>query len=209
VASATIESTSNPTIRNAASRGARARALRRCVAILLLAFVTIVTFVLPANAYHLSGPYWFGNPAPGHCCAQLTVERAPQFYPGDLADFNYGLGVWNNSAALLVFSYVSSSPFIVDDTDNASVSWDGMTNTTENPSNSHQFTSVHIYLNYYYTQHYTANEAGAVAAHEAGHGLGLAHTSGCVLMTPNTPDRQACGVITPQSDDVNGANALY
>lgn len=179
------------------------------VATLLLTCVAIATLVLPARAYHLSGPYWFGNPAPGPCCAQLTVQRAAQFYSGDAADFDYGLGTWNNSSALLVFSYASSSPFIVDDTDNSSVGWDGITYWTTSSSNGHQFTSVHIYLNYHYTQYYTASEAGAVAGHEAGHGLGLAHTSGCVLMTPYTSDRQACGVNVPQADDVNGANALY
>jgi predicted Zn-dependent protease len=64
-------------------------------------------------------------------------------------------------------------------------------------------------LNYHFTRSDSASTIKGIAAHELGHAIGLAHTSGCVLMTPYTSTRNSCGIYGPVSDDINGVNSLY
>ncbi|APO48533.1 hypothetical protein BS614_30910 (plasmid) [Paenibacillus xylanexedens] len=78
--------------------------------------------------------------------------------------------------------------------------------TDSNGTTYHSF----AWINTYFTSGYSSLKARSVASHEIGHVLGLSHASGCVLMSDNTPTRyDTCGVYTPQSDDLNGINALY
>jgi hypothetical protein len=101
----------------------------------------------------------------------------------------------------------SSSPATADQTFNGGVSWDGITLYGFDSNNN--FTYANAWLNDYYASTYSSNDVIGVMSHEAGHQIGLAHATGCVLMVADTPTRRRCGVWTPQTDDLNGAKALY
>jgi len=169
----------------------------------------VLVFASNASAYVLEGPYWHGNPPPGTCCGNFTVQKPGGWYGSDEAMFNQAMSVWNNSAALVLFNVTPSSPLKIDDTNDSSAGWDGITymNYVGN-----QFTSVTSVLNFSYTYAYSVAKGGSVGAHELGHAIGLGHVpaSQCALMNPYTSTRwDTCGIAGPVTDDINGANHLY
>lgn len=84
------------------------------------------------------------------------------------------------------------------DSNRSDVSWDGLyTNTTG---------SDEIYLNKYYLSGYTSFKQKAVAAHEVGHALGLAHSYSPNLMNSCST---CSGVNTPQSHDRSDYYTLW
>jgi hypothetical protein len=137
--------------------------------------------------------------------------------PADNNDMFWGLVGWNYASVGLQFSDPgTSSPLTVQDTFNSGVSWDGITNYGSSFTGNggrvgvcYFLSSATVFLNSFYTQGYSDSTIIGVAAHEAGHAIGLAHTNGCVLMTPNTGTRINCGINTPQTDDINCARAIY
>lgn len=166
----------------------------------------LLTFlaVSPASAYSLEGARWHGTPTSG-CCATIHVQYSSAWYPGDSAAFDNARSAWNGSPANVLLDNHSGA-LTVDDTSDSSVGWDGITNYSYS---SGSFNYAHVLLNYYYTSGYSSATKQGVAAHELGHAMGLGHTNGCVLMTPNTPTRNSCGIYGPTSDEVNGINSLY
>jgi hypothetical protein len=72
------------------------------------------------------------------------------------------------------------------------------------------------WFNRYYEDAYPAAEREATMVHELGHALGLdhqganlSHCSTVPIMYPSLDNYTVCGKITPQSDDINGINAIY
>jgi hypothetical protein len=174
--------------------------------------------LLPQQAaaqYQLEGPTWAGQPAPGVCCASLQYEMNIVIWANnaDATTWSNAANAWNASPALIYLNPApGTAPIDLIDTYDSSVKWDGY--TCPGPiscDDGTHYTNVMAELNAYFTQNYPAGEAQGVAAHELGHVFGLAHdTDTCNLMYPTTNIRWGyCGVSTPQTDDVNGINALY
>jgi len=74
--------------------------------------------------------------------------------------------------------------------------------------------SATAWLNNYYTQNYGIYQKLGSAGHEVGHLLGLQHLStGAKIMNAYSCGSQSrwCtfGVYYPQTDDINGFNAIY
>ena len=150
----------------------------------------------------LEGCYWSNK--------TVTLENYA-VYNIDVTAWNNGLNSWDSTAQPYRYSVTSSSPnVLLNDTDNSSVGWDGLTSYS---CSGGYFSGTNTStLNYYYTQSYSQAEANSPAAHELGHDLGLAHENGAVLMNPYTcgAGSRWCtyGINTPQSDDVTDVNGL-
>jgi hypothetical protein len=192
------------------SRGAALRGGVPCVLGLAAVFYAAGAVMVPsdAEAYVLEGLRWPGQPTSG-CCANLNMEYLTLTQTYDSAGYYTGFISWEHgwgSGVNVNINAVSSASWTADDVYYSSVSWDGITIIANSGSN---FTAVGMHLNWYYTQGYAQPTIGALAAHEIGHGLGLADVNSCTLMQPSTPTRVACGVGGPTADDKNGVNAQY
>lgn len=89
------------------------------------------------------------------------------------------------------------------------MSWPGITSLG---SNGGCYNYAEGWLNAYYTVggNFPAQEVQAAAVHELGYTIGLNHAGGCVAMQPYLyTEYYTCGVSSPQTDDTNGAAALY
>lgn len=170
---------------------------------LVFALALVVAPLQSAFAYAYLGSRLANQPTSG-CCASVNLQYT-SMTSKDTTGWNNARSTWNGSAANVLF-YNGSSSYVVRDTYNSSVGWDGVTYNYGGSTT----TSSDIYLNSYYTSGYSDGKVQAVSAHELGHLLGLAHVNGCVLMNPYTSTRyDTCGVNYPTSDEVNGVNGLY
>ncbi len=147
----------------------------------------------------------------GYYWSSTTIPYVNQAaYVNDANAWSAGASAWNNSASKWYLQSVSQGGNIdLLDTNNSSVTWDGITIYNTSGSN---FTSVTCYLNHYYTSGYTSAETKSVASHELGHALGLAHEKGAIVMNAYTcgSGSRWCtyGINSPTSDDVSDVNGV-
>lgn len=130
---------------------------------------------------------------------------------------SYNQGVWNNAVsswnATSTPVYFSHSEGVIElyQVNDAYTDADGNSTVYYN-SSTHLITSSKSWVNSYYVYSYSSTKEQSVAAHELGHVLGLADlsSSAYALMNGYTGDRyDSYGIYKPQSDDVNGVNAIY
>lgn len=84
------------------------------------------------------------------------------------------------------------------DVDRSDVTWDGRY--------YQNWGADHIELNKHYLKNYTTNKRRAVAVHELGHALGLAHSYSTQIMYSCST---CSGHTTPQSHDIQDYNELW
>lgn len=171
------------------------RKLVKAGVVLFVCFALLLVVSKQAFAYALEGGKWSGS--------QISIGFYGSQQSYDKQGWINGYTAWNNAKTHIHFS-ANGGTLDAHDMYRNDVTWDGLTNYTINIFG--YFTGVDTYLNYYYTQHYSASTIQEVAAHELGHSVGLAHVNSCVLMNPYTGSR--CGN-TPKQDDINGVNYLY
>ncbi len=64
-------------------------------------------------------------------------------------------------------------------------------------------------LNDYYLNGFSVQHREYVTAHESGHAIGLAHTSGIDVMYPDDSVWYNYGIFVPMLDDINGVQSIY
>ena len=119
--------------------------------------------------------------------------------------FNSAISVWNSSQSKLTYSYSSTSSNYVS-------TFYFSSNTLYGTCNVNYDTGTG-YINYFYAKVNMSNinnldstVCQSAASHEIGHTMGLAHSAYTAVMNTN---RDRDSIYTPQTDDINGINAIY
>lgn len=167
-----------------------------------LSGLLVVTSVQGASAYVLEGQKWNGTPNSG-CCAYIHVNYQGNMLPGDRGGWDNAVAAWTSSPANIILQKLPGN-LNVSDYNNPSDTRDGYTLAHWS---GRYFTTSNSYLNGHFTNNYTAAQIEAVAVHELGHAMGLAHVPTCAGIMYHVST--ACPPSTPHQDDINGINALY
>lgn len=181
--------------------------LRRCLVFLLVlalsvGFATAIRFTGGATAYEFLGGSW-SSIDPLKFCISTSYGNdyyrwldALYYWRETDTEFDYTTTCSGNDAGLV-------------DLDDSGLGWDGAYALIGDDP----YESGLAWLNYHYVENYNVYKINSVSGHEVGHLLGLDHEEGPKLM-----DNATCGstsryctydVWTPQTDDINGINALY
>jgi len=156
-------------------------------------------------AWHHNGHYWAQGPVDLYFLIEDDVST--QSWTG----WYNAHEEWNeaqNSPTEFIFTENHYIDLITCEYGYSEVGWAGY--TWFNPSSPGEINYAGVMMNEYYTYYYPYYKRVAVAGHEFGHTLGLAHNSGQYLMEPSAyMVYDVYGIYQPTSTDVNEVNALY
>ncbi|MGD9676975.1 MAG: matrixin family metalloprotease [Vulcanibacillus sp.] len=175
---------------------------RKSIIASLLCLIMLFCIVIPTSAYVLMGVKWSSSNIT-YYYDSYNSSRFKTF-------IDIGASAWNITDA--TYSKSASYNIYCSEVDNSTVTWDGYTSGT---ASGGYFIGLTILINKFYTN--TWNSDGAlqsVVLHELGHGLGLAGNGFTqTIMNENTWGTYSrygtYGLSTLQTDDINGANAIY
>ncbi|TES83910.1 MAG: matrixin family metalloprotease [Hadesarchaea archaeon] len=175
---------------------------------LFVVTLTLALILIPqVFAYHLLGGRWPDQ--------KVSYLKNYVYSPSPVeAEYIYAMQSWNDASTPAYFVrvmywqglYVNSVAVYEPE-----VAWLGMTSIVPSPY-EYPYEYADVKLNLYYVSDFSSEKTQALAAHEYGHVLGLAHelSSPRVLMYPYLNVFYGIyGVYTPQQDDINGVNDLY
>lgn len=182
--------------------GQTAAGYRRPIAMvaLILGLLVPMMYPLQALAYALEGIYpaqWYN----------LRLNEGGFYNSTEKSAFEAAVSAWNGTATPIYIIYTGSAGAeIYESSSNfGATGWDGQTSWTLTSLHCNGWTQTqysNVQLNNYYTRNYTSANIQSVSGHELGHAMGLDHVNVTAIMNPNTY------VTTPQTDDVNGINAI-
>ncbi len=174
---------------------------------LLVMTLTLALILIPqVFAYHFLGGRWPDQ--------KVSNLKNYVYSPSPVeAEYIYAMKSWNDASTPAYFVRVMYWQLYVNSVavDEPEVDWIGITAISPSPY-EYPYEYADVKLNLYYVSDYSSEKTQAVAAHEYGHVLGLAHefSSPRVLMYPYlNVFYDIYGVYTPQQDDINGVNSLY
>lgn len=176
----------------------------KSVMALVLSMILFTGNSVTADAYTTLGLTWSSS----------TITYYYENYNSNRAKsyFETGASGWSSTDVNFVKGNSANYNIYCTEVYNENVEWDGLTN--HNPSWGIHFERQVLQLNYASTRTWNNDKAlQSVVIHEFGHCLGLDHTLGKVIMNPYTWGDEsrygAYSIFTIQTDDRNGANALY
>ena len=181
------------------------RLFRRKIWLLAGPIASFAMTLVVAHAYTLTG-YNQGTINP------LVVCNSNYYSPDSTAWADALTGWYNTSTPFTYQQNCNADVASLSDTTNSGVAWDGQTQIWQSGGLISFSASL---LNRHWTDSYGSYERQSVASHELGHVLGLGELTGAYAVM----NQYTCGVSYsrfcwytiwgPQTDDVNGVNAIY
>lgn len=174
----------------------------------MVALVWSVVAASPGDAYNLAGCKWASS--------NIFYYDASTYHTAAVA----AADDWTNASGwpgqYSKVSDISNAKVVIAAKNFGTADYDGMTYRSACYNGYYGYGGVQntAYWNTYETATYTTDWRTSVMVHELGHALGLNDVNGssCYgnpIMFYHASRYSTCRLIKPQTDDINGANAIY